>query len=109
MLARSGYPASVPCWVDLIQPDLDTTMAFYGELFGWTFEVRTPEGAPQRYAFGLLDGLIVAGVGGPPMGDIDAAGWTTYLWVESADETSALVEANGGQVLAPPADIPRAS
>ena len=43
MLARSGYPAGVPCWVDIVQPDLDATMAFYGGLFGWSFEVRTPE------------------------------------------------------------------
>ena len=47
MLERDGYPAGVPCWVDVIQPDLDATMAFYGGLFGWSFEVRTPEGAPS--------------------------------------------------------------
>ena len=67
MLARNGYPPGVPCWVDLMQPDLDATMAFYGGLFGWTFEVRTPEAAPQRYAYARLDGLVVAGVGGPPL------------------------------------------
>ena len=108
MLARNGYPAGVPCWVDIMQPDLDATMAFYGDLFGWSFEVRTPDGAPQRYAYARLDGLLVAGLGGPPMSDADRAGWTTYVWVDSADETVALVEANGGRVLAPPVDIPRA-
>ena len=82
MLARDRYPAGVPCWVDIIQPDLDRTMAFYGRLFDWRFEVRTPEGAPVRYAHALLDGLLVAGVGGPPDGDADPAGWTTYIWVD---------------------------
>ena len=53
MLARNGYPAGVPCWVDLVQPDLDATMAFYGGLFGWTFEVRTPEGVVPRYTYAL--------------------------------------------------------
>ena len=37
-----------------------------------------------------------------------SAGWTTYVWVDSADETVALVEAQGGQVIAPPVDIPSA-
>lgn len=45
MLARNRYPAGVPCRVDIIQPDPDPTMAFYGDLFGWTFEVRTPQGS----------------------------------------------------------------
>jgi len=108
MLPRNGYPAGVPCWADIMQPDLDATMSFYGDLFGWTFELRTPTDAPQRYAYALLDGLVVAGVGGPPTGDAEAARWTTYIWVDSADESAARIEANGGRVLAPPADIPHA-
>ena len=69
MLPRNGYPAGVPCWVDIVQPDLDATMAFYGGLFGWTFEVRTPEGVVPRYTYARLDGLVVAGVGGAPAGE----------------------------------------
>lgn len=106
MFARSSYPAGVPCWVDIMQPDLDATMAFYGELFGWTFEVRTPEAAPQRYAYARLNEMVVGGVGGPPLGDVESAGWTTYVSVDSADETAGLVQANGGRVLEAPTDIP---
>ena len=108
MLERDGYPAGVPCWVDVVQPDIEATMAFYGGLFDWTFELRTPPEAPVRYAYAFLDGLVVAGVGGPPAGDAGPSGWTTYVWVASADETAAAVEANGGRVLAAPDDIPRA-
>lgn len=107
MLDRNGYPPGVPCWIDLVQPDVDATMAFYGDLFGWTYEVRTPPEAPMRYAYALLDGSIVAGVGGPPT-ESDPHGWTSYVWVESADGTVAAVEANGGKVLTPPTDIPNA-
>jgi uncharacterized protein len=107
MLARTGYPPGVPCWVDLVQPDPDATAAFYRDLFGWVFEVRTPEGAPQRYAYARLDGLVVAGIGGPS-GDADPSGWTTYIGVASADESVALVEANGGRLVNGPLDIPRA-
>lgn len=108
MLKREGYPSGVPCWIDVLEPDVAATMAFYGELFGWDFEVRTPPGAPTSYAYARKDGLLVAGVGGPPAPGEPPAGWTTYVWVDSADDTAATVLAAGGQVLAPPMDIPRA-
>lgn len=107
MLKREGYPAGVPCWIDILQPDVAATMAFYGELFGWDFEVRTPAGAPTAYAYARKDGLLVAGAGGPPADD-GRTGWTTYVWVDSADDTATTVAAAGGQVLAPPLDIPGA-
>jgi predicted enzyme related to lactoylglutathione lyase len=107
MLPRTSYPPGVPCWVDLVQPDPHATEAFYRDLFAWTYEVRTPEGVPQRYAYARLDGQVVAGVGGPPAGT-DPTGWTSYVAVASADETAGLVEANGGRVVTGPVDIPRA-
>jgi predicted enzyme related to lactoylglutathione lyase len=107
MLDRDAYPAGVPCWVDLIQPDIDATLAFYGDLFGWTYEVRTPEGAPFRYVYARRDGKIVAGLGGPPQGATEPPGWTSYVSVDSVDETVAAIQANGGRVLSPPVDIPR--
>jgi hypothetical protein len=107
MLDRDDYPAGVPCWVDLIQSDYDRLTAFYGELFGWTFEVRTPEGAPQRYAYALLDGRTVAGVGGGPVNEREPSGWTSYVRVDSVDASADAVKANGGEVLLPPVDIPR--
>ena len=107
MLDRDGYPAGVPCWIDLIQPDLDATLAFYGDLFGWTYEVRTPEGSPFRYVYARRDGKIVAGLGGPPQGETEPPGWTSYVRVDSVDDTVAEVVASGGRVLSPPVDIPR--
>lgn len=107
MLKREGYPAGVPCWIDLLQPDVAATMAFYGGLFGWDFEVRTPAGAPTAYAYARKDGLLVAGVGGPAEKG-EPSGWTTYVSVDSADDTAATVAAAGGLVLTPPLDIPGA-
>lgn len=106
-MQRNGFPPGVPCWIDLMQPDPEATMAFYSGLFGWTYEIRTPPEAPSQYAYALLDGGIVGAVGGPP-GPEDPPGWTSYIRVDSADETVAAVDANGGKVLAPPVDIPRA-
>jgi predicted enzyme related to lactoylglutathione lyase len=104
MLKRDGYPPGVPCWIDLLQPDLAATMAFYRELFGWDFDVRTPSGAPTAYAYARKDGLLVAGVGGPAPADGARSGWTSYVWVDSADDTAATVAGASGQVLSPPLD-----
>jgi predicted enzyme related to lactoylglutathione lyase len=101
------YQAWLPCWFDVVQPDLDATMAFYGDLFGWTFEPRTPPGAPQRYAYARLDDLVVGGVGGPSVAGSDPAGWTSYVRVDSVDDAAAKAEANGGRIVSPPVDIPR--
>jgi uncharacterized protein len=108
MLERDRYPAGVPCWIDVLQPDVGATMAFYGELFDWDFEVRTPAGAPTAYAYARKDGLLVAGIGGPATAGDGTSGWTSYIWVDSADDTAAAVAAAGGQVLTLPLDIPGA-
>ena len=42
MRERTEYPAGVPCWLDTSQPDPEAAAAFYGGLFGWEFEDRTP-------------------------------------------------------------------
>lgn len=104
MRKRDGYPAGVPCWLDIIHPDFDASMAFYGGLFSWDFEVRTPPGAPVAYAYARKEGLLVAGVGGGDGPD----GWITYVWADSVDETVAAVIAAGGRTVSAPVDIPRA-
>jgi len=101
MEARTSYPAGVPCWLDLTQADPDRTEAFYADLFGWSYEVRTPPDAPMTYAYALLDGQTVGAVGGPPQ-EGDPTGWATYVSVESADATAALAAANGGTVVSGP-------
>lgn len=105
MSDRTSYPVGVPCWVDLVQPDFEATTAFYGGLFGWTFDVRTPEGAPATYAYALLDGRPVGGLGTPAPGEVVPDGWTQYVHVASADDAAAAVERAGGAVLNPPADV----
>jgi predicted enzyme related to lactoylglutathione lyase len=105
MTKRETYLPGVPCWVDVVQDDVDATTAFYGGLLGWTFEPRTPPGAPQRYLYAYLDGEIVGGVGGPPLDATERQGWTTYVRVESADAAAEAVVKFGGEVLLPPTDV----
>lgn len=105
MLERDGYPPGVPCWVDTGQPDPEAAVAFYGDLFGWEFEDRTPAGSPQRYFVAQLRGRDVAGVGSQPEGAPSTPVWNTYIWVESADHAVAKVKDAGGSVLMEPFDV----
>jgi predicted enzyme related to lactoylglutathione lyase len=101
---RETYPPGVTCFIDTERADVDAAAAFYGGLFGWTFEDRLPPDAPARFVMAELDGLSVAGIasasseGAPPA-------WNTYISVESADAIVPLVKAAGGSVLAEPFDV----
>ena len=101
---RDTYLPGVPCWIDLVQRDPDATMAFYRDLFGWTYDVKTPADAPSTYAYALLDGGTVGGVGGPAS-DTDPTGWTQYVCVASADDVAAAVVDNGGTVVSGPDQV----
>ena len=105
MLERDGYPAGVPCWIDTGQPDPEAAVSFYGQLFGWEFEDRTPADSTQRYFIGRLRGGDVAGVGSLPEGAPSTATWNTYVWVDSADETADKARAAGGSVVTEPFDV----
>ena len=59
MNPRAHYPAGVPSWIDLTQPDVQAASAFYGGLFGWTFEDRMPADGPYHYLIARLDGMVV--------------------------------------------------
>ncbi len=104
MRERDGYPAGVPCWVDVEQPDPDAAAEFYGGLFGWQFEDVMPEGAPGRYLVGRIDGFDVAAIGSQTDGSGPAA-WNTYVAVDSADDAAEKVRAAGGAILMGPFDV----
>jgi hypothetical protein len=85
-MART-YPAGVPCWVQLRQPDAEAARSFYGELLGWTFD---EDGVAS------VDGAPVAGV---VTGEENA--WTTYVAVDDVDAAARAVARAGGSVAAP--------
>jgi len=105
MPQRDGYIPGVPCWIDTSQPDPEAAVAFYRALFGWEFEDAMPPGSPGRYFMARLHGGDVAAVGSLPDGAPPAAMWTTYIWVDSADETADRVVAAGGRTLTEPFDV----
>lgn len=107
MRDRSDYPAGVPCWIDSTQPDPQAATRFYGGLFGWEFEDRMPAGVPGHYFIASLDRSVVGAIRSEPDGEPDGEPpvWSTYVAVDSADETAGHVRRAGGRVLAEPFDV----
>jgi predicted enzyme related to lactoylglutathione lyase len=94
------YPAGVPCWIDTHQPDPVAAEAFYGPLLHWTFDepAPTPHGSHRT---ARRAGRTVAGINQVPPG-FPAAVWTTYVAVDSVDETIVQAKTAGaGRILAP--------
>jgi predicted enzyme related to lactoylglutathione lyase len=101
-LPARTYPHGVPSWVDTEQPDVEAAIAFYGGLFGWTFEDVMPAEAPSRYVIAKLGGRDVAAIGGP-LEDV-APAWNTYVSVDDADAAVRRLVASGATVRSDPAD-----
>src|SRR5262249_3686953 len=74
---RETAPIGARCWVDLFASDLDRSLAFYGELFGWTAESAGEEYG--GYVNFSKDGVLVAGAmrndGSTGQPDV----WSVYL------------------------------
>ena len=103
MIVTENQPDGTPTWIDLGIPDLDLAMEFYGGLFGWQFDVGPVEFG--RYTTAYLRGRRVAALA--PNTDPDAAAfwWNVYLATADCDATAAAVQAAGGTVVNPPADV----
>jgi predicted enzyme related to lactoylglutathione lyase len=101
-VVTTNQPEGTPTWIDLVVPDLERAMAFYGALFGWDYDVGSEDGA-VGYTMCLLRGRPVAGL--VPSTSPDAPGWTVYLAADDCDATAARVAAAGGAVVMGPSDI----
>ena len=95
------YENGVPSWVDLGVPDPKQAARFYGQLFGWDVQEGPPEAG--GYAIAQLRGRAVAGLG--PQQNPGPPAWTTYVNVDSADDTVAKIKAEGGMVFMEPFDV----
>ena len=92
----NGVAAGTPSWIDLGSPDVDASVKFYGDLFGWTADPGSPEFGGYRML--RSGGKQVAGVG-PLMNPQQPPAWTTYVSVDDAKATSEKAKKAGGQVL----------
>ncbi len=98
-----------PCWVDLATTDQAAAKAFYGGLFGWSYEdVPMDEAGQQHYSMASLGGSYAAAIctqqeeqrqmGIPPH-------WSVHLTVEDVDATAGRVSGLGGTLVMEPFDV----
>jgi len=89
------------CWNELATPDFDAAQAFYGGLFGWTFQ---PFEGEQPYftihnGEGSNGGMRAPQPGEPP-------NWLVYFATEDTDGSLGKAQELGGNTLAGPLDLP---
>ncbi|HCA85900.1 MAG TPA: hydrolase [Streptomyces sp.] len=96
------FAEGVPCWADVMLPDVAAGKRFYGELFGWTFET-----GDERYGFrteAFLDGSRVAALVPKSDGRMPTA-WGVHLATPDATATAGRVREAGGQLITAPTAI----
>lgn len=104
MSTLTHHAPGSPCWLDLATSDAAAARAFYGNLFGWTYDIAGPE--MGFYAMVKLGDRFVGGIGqAPPQMNVPPA-WTPYLACADAQATLADVQARGGRLVFGPMDIP---
>jgi hypothetical protein len=98
-----------PCWVDLATTDQAAAKAFYGGLFGWSYEdMPMDEAGQQRYSMASLDGSYAAAIYAQQQEQRQMgipAHWSVHLTVEDVDATAARVAGLGGKLLMEPFDV----
>ncbi len=60
----TSYAAGTPCWFDITSPELDRSVSFYSDLFGWEAE-QDPRPEAGGYTMFKRNGKYVA-AGSPP-------------------------------------------
>ena len=92
-------------WNDLITDDLDTTRAFYGALFGWTFEHSSGKGG--RYLLARLGDVYVAGIVEVKSKNRaqKLSRWLPYVSVGNVDGAISIASAGGATVAVPALDV----
>jgi len=107
MPARDSYAQGTPNWVDLQTTDQAGAKAFYGGIFGWSYDDQ-PMDAGAVYSIAKIGDAQVAAIA-PQSPELKTAGappmWNTYLAVDSADEAAAKVAQAGGTVAMEPFDV----
>lgn len=96
-------PLGAPCWMDLVTSDVEKSVSFYTQLFGWTRQESLPE--LGGYTYFELEGKAVGGClpNDPAWGAQE--GWSVYLRSHDVRATAAAAQAHGGTTLMEPMDV----
>jgi predicted enzyme related to lactoylglutathione lyase len=103
MSDRDGFQPGVPCWVETWHDDPEPAIRFYSGVLGWEAVNTLPPDADGTFHICRLRGRDAAAIGSPiPEGAPPTPVWTTFILVESAEETAAKVRDAGGRVIIEP-------
>jgi predicted enzyme related to lactoylglutathione lyase len=92
-------------WNELMAADAARELGFYSGQFGWTEAGDMDMGEMGKYQFIAHDGVTVGAIM-PVMPETPAPMWNHYFWVPSIAAAKDAVEANGGQVINGPMQVP---
>ena len=101
----AGSLPGAPSWFEVMTSDAARAASFYAALFGWSPQVVQMPGHPYT-TFRLGDDLVAGAMQISPAMGSAAPRWVTYFTVRDADEAARTAAELGGQVTAPPADVP---
>ena len=94
-------------WHELLAADWEKALAFYGELFGWQ-KADADIGEMGTYQLFSAGGQTIGGMlTKPPM--IPAPFWLYYFNIADLDAAAQRVQAEGGQILGGPFEVPGGS
>jgi predicted enzyme related to lactoylglutathione lyase len=97
-------PAGTPTWVDLMTPDADAARAFYNALFGWEYDIGSPEFG--GYTTARVGTRSAAGIMGPQPGALaEPAAWSLYFATDDIGADIARAQSLGATLLYPAMDV----
>lgn len=90
-------------WNELMTGDAKAATAFYGSLFGWTFDTMDMGQGPYHVI--KVGGTAIGGMMSKPDPNMPSC-WGSYVTVANCDETAAKAKSLGATLCAEPFDIP---
>ncbi|MDG2308457.1 MAG: VOC family protein [Candidatus Binatia bacterium] len=90
-------------WIDLLTADFEEAEAFYGPLFGWTFQKTTD---PDYRSISLGDEPVAGMIERDEQDNEAEAIWLTYLSVPNVNRASQEAKSSLGRVLMKPQEAP---
>jgi predicted enzyme related to lactoylglutathione lyase len=103
MGTRTDHAPGTFSWVDLTTSDAAGARAFYGGLFGWSFEDNEMPGGGGTYTMCVVDHGYVAAI--PPPTDQFPPHWNNYVTVANTDESAAKARDLGATLIEQPFDV----
>jgi uncharacterized protein len=89
-------------WNDLVTPDPEAAVDFYGKLFGWTFEEIPDAGGYRVIRNGDRTNGGIMPIQGP-------SNWLPYFGHEDVDRLAAEIDGLGGRLYSGPVRVPSGS